>query len=125
MTVKDTNGKKKPLWVLAKNNQLKDVAIPKKTVTVYSIENLGFEYLPSTIIKETLIRNVSSLTSGQFRQKEILSQWESFPYLPSYSVLTMNFFVSSGTYIRQLVKDFSRDLNHPLMVLDLHRLSFS
>ena len=59
-----------------------------------------------------------------FRQEEIVNQWEKFCCNFNQNVFycKINITVSSGFYVRQFVRDLSEILNFPLVVKDIYRV---
>lgn len=124
MTAPNKAGKKVPLWKLATDGELPE-NIPKKEVTVSEFELKQMFTLTGDELKELILTNLCQLTStGQFREKEIKKKWNEFKFQEKYYVYEFDATVSSGTYIRQLVKDIGRDLGLPTMVIDLYRYPF-
>jgi tRNA U55 pseudouridine synthase TruB len=122
--------KREPLWRLAKENRL-PTKIPTKKVHIYELNLLKTYTINKNDLQSLIKNNLSSLTdNGNFRLDEIKSAWNSYPFKNEYLIMEFDTFVSSGTYIRQLVKDIGNDFNHILnkkidvMVIDLYRYQF-
>ena len=103
------------LFTLAREGALPEV-LPSHEIQIYSIEMLG-EYLISKNDLQKDILNRIDKVSGDFRQDLIKTKWNevllSSP-LSQFTIIKCRAFVSSGTYIRQLVSDLSFKINIPL-----------
>lgn len=108
--------RKKPLWWYANNGKLNEITIPSKEVTIYTIEHLETTEEP---IKDTILARLDSIKDHiEFRTTEIIEQWNNFVFDEKYKIYKFRTTVSSGTYIRQLVKDTDPNL----LVYDIHRI---
>jgi tRNA U55 pseudouridine synthase TruB len=60
-----------------------------------------------------------------FRQKEIIEQWQSFfKYnIKKVHYITLQLHVGSGFFVRQYIRDISNIIGIPLMCYDIHRVS--
>ena len=61
-----------------------------------------------------------------FRQKEIIEQWQNILYTENIKTLpyiTLQLHVGSGFFIRQHIRDISEKIGIPLMCYDIHRIS--
>jgi len=124
MTAPNKDGIKVPLWKLAKDKDLPKI-IPSKIVTINDFKLNQMFIINRNDLQSKIRNNLSQLTTtGQFRLDEIKSKWESFTFSDQYYVYEFDADVSSGTYIRQLVKDIGTDLGKPTMVIDLYRYPF-
>lgn len=126
MTALNKDGKKEPLWKLAKNNDLPKI-IPSKRITIMDFRINKLFTITKLDLQQKINTNLSKLTQpgNQFRLGEIQSKWNSFNYNDQYYVYEFEAAVTSGTYIRQLAKDIGRDIGVPTMVIDLYRYPFS
>ncbi|GAB4285659.1 MAG: hypothetical protein Kow0081_3570 [Candidatus Dojkabacteria bacterium] len=103
-TVKGT-----PLWKWAKEKRLDEIKIPSKEVQIFSAELLSLSEITFGEIKKRVNLSVGKV-KGNFRQSEILSAWNALD-IDNNSELVIakaRFNVSSGTYIRQIVKDIGK-----------------
>lgn len=112
---------KKPLFYYARKNI--PVAIPTKLITIY---NLSVDGKIEIDLKKLVFNNLSQISvenRNNFRYSEITSLWDNYFTTDNkkYIQYTCTAKVSSGTYIRQLVKDISKKINIPCMVTDLCR----
>ena len=122
-------GKRTPYWKLTRENLAPD-AIPSKEVTIYSVDNFILELLTLDKLKKCVYEDGLNLvtSSGNFELENVKKSWELYfseiDHHSLFEVVTFTVTVSSGTYIRQLVKDVSIELGVPLVVLDLYRHKF-
>ena len=61
----------------------------------------------------------------EFRQKEIIEQWELLKTkkIDTINYITLQLHVGSGFFVRQYIHDLSVKINIPLMCYDIHRIS--
>ena len=113
----------KPLWYWAKNNMLDKINIPKKKVNVDSMEITNIKIINFRDLRLKILNNLKLLgdRKNQFRESDIRKQWEKFNYENEYKVITVKSLVSGGTYIRELCKKISKDLNTVGLALDIYR----
>lgn len=109
----------KSLWYYALNNTIDTIVIPSKSVTVYSInfDNFG------EVTCNNILDRLNLLTeSEQLRTTMIKNEWRNtFDLNQKFVTMKFTANVSSGTYIRQLVKDVSIKTNVPLCVYEIYR----
>lgn len=92
-----------PLFEIAKSG-MKDIEVPTKKVSIYSIEKKGWKMISKEALQKEIKEKVS-LVKGDFRQKEIIAQWEAFfqeTAITTFPVCTIEVTCSSGTYMRSL-----------------------
>ena len=95
-----------PLWVLARENKLKDIEMPKKEIMIHSIKYLSSRKISKSRLEKEIIRRIS-LVKGDFRQEEIKKGWmKYFKKSKENSFVIYKFRVkcSSGTYVRSLIQ---------------------
>jgi tRNA U55 pseudouridine synthase TruB len=79
--------------------------------------------------KEWIKECISSIDkvdkTKEFRQKEIMKQWENYLHYDIKTVhyITLQLHVGSGFFVRQFIRDSSDILGIPLMCYDIHRVS--
>jgi tRNA U55 pseudouridine synthase TruB len=109
----------KSMWVHASDGTLDAVTIPTKTITVHSIK---FDEIGVVTCGDVLDRLGMMSDTGRFRTSMIKDRWkEEYALDHQFTTLKFTASVSSGTYIRQLVKDISSGTNVPLCVYEIHR----
>lgn len=119
---KFTDGKRYPLWWWTAN-KLDCEEEPTKPVEMFSKRIISVDHIDGATLKANILTNLSKLNpEHKFRTSEIIKMWEDEPMFDTI-VVTCEFEVSSGFYIRQFVQDLSNSIKHPLMVTDINRLS--
>lgn len=111
----------KPLFHWARENKLDSIKIPTKDVEIFSLVTTA----TSTITFNELITDLRVIIpkiKGDFRQEEILNEWER--YYKKYShaeFLTVSFSASctSGTYIRSLAHRMGNLLGYDALALQI------
>lgn len=133
----------KPLWWYSREDKFDELVedVPKKEITIHEIIFEDFQVYPirklihgcKNIVKETIRHN-----NLQYRTYEIYEQWcqlyqqckqqkhkKKMENMINYNfdVIELRFdcHVSSGTYIRQIIKDVSKKMGMPMMALEINR----
>lgn len=129
------NGKRKPLWEWEKMNQLSENEIPRKEVKIYELKEINKCYLD---LKDLLIRWTELIDNvnkkHKFRQNEIIQQYKTLieqvheqnkVRKEPMKILCVKYKikVSSGFYVRQFICDLKREIDFPLLVYDINRVS--
>lgn len=117
---------KKPLWYYAQNNLLHTINIPNKLINIYDIKCDENYEINNETLKNDILNRLNKLIKNnhlQFRTEKIIKQWNEFIFNEKYNIIKFTTNVSSGTYIRQIVKDVGIKLNIPLVVLEINRTS--
>jgi tRNA pseudouridine55 synthase len=121
---KTVNGKQ--LWQWSRENKLDEIEIPNREMTLHSADLNKVNSVLWSRIYETIIDSIK-LTSGDFRQAEIVSQWEQINKTldanQEFQIAEITFNVSSGTYIRTLANELGKQLQIPSMLFALKRIS--
>lgn len=97
--------------------------IPTSTeeITIHKAKYLTQKQVNSKTFFETYIRTIENI-EGDFRQQEILEQWQKiFATDTDIPIITMEFTVSKRTYIRSLVNDLGKALDLPVCVARITR----
>ena len=107
------------------NKRRRSVNIPSyHTVTLYNSSILSVGTLNKDEWVEEINRLISSIdNTKEFRQKEIIDQWNSIEYTDKIQYIELELNVSSGFFVRQYIRDLSNHINIPLMCYDIHRVS--
>lgn len=104
VSVKTDDGRyiKVPIWK-AYTEKMKIVEIPKKEVTIYHLKQTSEKFISSDELLSIIRRQFYTLTHD-FKQKEILEQWEKYLVGNSdmFKIKSFTAEVSSGTYIRDI-----------------------
>lgn len=117
---KTINGKQ--LFQLSKDGLLPD-QLPDHQITITKLEYIECLNIEKNILQKEILRRIN-LVSGDFRQKEIIDCWvTSFVNSDQkeYMIVSCVAICSSGTYIRQLVKDISEKIGIPLVTYSIKR----
>jgi tRNA pseudouridine(55) synthase len=73
--------------------------------------------------KSKVIKKINLIDkSNNFRQDVIVDQWEKM-HLETLSYIKLEISVSSGFFIRQLIRDMSESIGFPLMCYNINRVS--
>tara|TARA_B100001093_G_scaffold511494_1_gene579491 strand:- start:657 stop:1403 length:747 start_codon:yes stop_codon:yes gene_type:complete len=118
------NIKGKPYWMYTKNNEVVE-DIPNHLIKIYDIKIINiFERNLDEVIKINNLYINQIDKKHDFRQEEIIKQWNEFRFsnikLPTFKIEAN---VSSGFYVRQFVQELSAKIDFPLLALDIHRVS--
>ena len=115
-------GQKDTLWSITNRNLLGDYIIPSKQVKIYNLALINSTRIAWNDLQRNILDRVSKVKTGGYRVEEIMRQWAALSVDGQHiTKLTFEAKVSSGTYIRQLVKDVSLEINVPLCVLEIER----
>lgn len=116
---KAVNGK--PLYWWTREGKLDEITIPKKMVEIYQIEQTGEYKISSGEILREIGRRVN-LVTGDFRQKEILQNWQMQLSLNlEFQICKFTATVSSGTYIRSIAHEMGLQLGTGAIAWKIHR----
>jgi tRNA pseudouridine55 synthase len=119
---KPVNGK--PLFQWAREGKLDEIEIPKREMCVYDIEILDRYGIEPDAIRETAKAMISNI-KGDFRQVEILRQWDAVLRGPInrtvYPAVRVRIHCASGTYIRTLVYELGKRLGTDAVLMRLVR----
>lgn len=113
----------KPLFFWAYHNKLDQVTIPTKKVTISAISLHSLNTITASQL-HTYIKEKINLVFGNFRQAEILEQWQHFFKKNSnthFTILKATASCSSGTYIRSLVHSLGKKLNTQATTFSIKR----
>ncbi len=113
----------KPLYWWARHNKLDQISIPKKEVQIYNLNFTQRETLTKSELSEFVFCRLD-LVRGDFRQGEIKNKWKRFLSECSreqFTIHTITSKVSSGTYIRTLVKDIGAYIGTRAIAVDIFR----
>lgn len=118
------DGKKKPLWKVARQGRLDAVEIPKKEIDVYDLECRQLRSITKGGVLSTVINQVDKV-DGNFRQPEITAEWRGVitgmddqACLP---VATFGLHCSAGTYVRRLANTMGKRLGVPATTFSILR----
>lgn len=116
--------KGKPLYWWARKNKLNEIKIPEREIEIYSIELFNLESISSLDLANEIIERLR-LVEGDFRQEEIIGNWEKFAAENKDKELIkikINVFCSSGTYVRRIASDLGEKLGIGAFALSIKRI---
>jgi tRNA pseudouridine55 synthase len=102
----------KPLFQIAREGRLADIEIPKHKVNIFKIEILE----EKTILKDDMLKHIKSVISsvdGDFRQEEILKDWERFmdeSKISEFPIIKIFVSCGSGAYMRTIAHEIGKIL---------------
>ncbi|MBT3230384.1 hypothetical protein HN358_01180 [Candidatus Uhrbacteria bacterium] len=113
---------KKPLFEWARSNQLDQISIPEREMTIKSAELIE----SSTVESQDLLNQIETkikLVQGDFRQDEIIESWRSILSTTNskFSTITIDLHVTSGTYIRSIAHELGAKLGCGAILFSLTR----
>lgn len=110
------------LFQWAREKQLHQIAIPSKTVHIFSLRLESISKIGISELENWITNRIERVNGGDFRQKQILVEWrELFRELHKNNnhyqidVLTFHANVSHGTYIRYVFSTLT--INTPKFVI--------
>jgi tRNA pseudouridine55 synthase len=118
---KPVNGK--PLFWWARNNKLHEIEMPKKEIEIYDFICLSLGVITVVELKQKINDSLKSV-NGDFRQKEILTRWDTvLKELKNKTQQTAKFSItcSSGTYMRELIHQLGKELGCGAVAIDIFR----
>ncbi len=113
----------KPLYYWARENKLTEIVIPKKQVEIFSLKLESVSEITCTQLVEKAKKAIVS-ASGDFRQKEILNDWDLFLEKNnnnSFPIAQLSLHCSSGTYVRQIIYELALHLRTHAIALEITR----
>ena len=128
LPVKNKEGEKHPLWWWTQNDRLDEVELPIYEKTLYDYRIIGFDAIHLSELAKLAIERIQLIDPRHnFKQSEILSVWQQLTAFSDVQILTfeMEIDVSSGFYVRQLVRDLGTFLGIETMTIEIERLSYS
>lgn len=113
-----------PLYWYAKRNLLHTIEIPQQSITIDTFTLISKKLYPAEELY-TSIEQRLSVVQGNFRQKEIMKQWNKILYQSkeTFSVYKCLLSCRSGTYVRGIVNQLSKDLGIPMLTFSIKRIS--
>lgn len=116
--------KGKPLFQWAREARLAEIEIPKREMKIYDTNLIDSYEMSADKLKETVFYKIS-LVNGDFRQEEILNQWQktfSSAGNKEYQIVKVKIHCSSGTYIRSIANELGKNSGSGAILLNLARL---
>ncbi len=115
--------KGKPLYYWAREGKIDQVIIPRKKISIYSLELNKVTTVNLSDIYPEVVSRIQSV-EGEFRQKEILSRWkEVFISNPHLKLIKLSCTIScsSGVYVRSIANSIGKTLNVGGIALSIKR----
>lgn len=111
-----------PLYKYARENRLKEIALPQRSVTIASFEPLSSSLFSSSELLSYISRIIPQVR-GDFRQDEIVKQWHDSSSLFPTQIPKVKFCItcSSGTYVRSIVHTLGEKLGVPTVTYTIKR----
>tara|TARA_Y100000741_G_C18224035_1_gene547088 strand:- start:612 stop:1334 length:723 start_codon:yes stop_codon:yes gene_type:complete len=106
ITATNKSGERHKLWKWAKLQRLHEITIPSKLVTVKYIKLLNTSKVSLQYIKSNIYNKLQHI-KGDYRQDIIKLQWMNFNSNQNFYITDFEAHVSTGFYIRQLIRDLS------------------
>jgi len=113
----------RPLFYWTRQGKLNQVNIPKKDIFVKKFKFLNYYQINALELKKYIFSNILKV-DGDFRQTEILKQWQKFfnnNNVGAFAVGCFTIACSSGTYIRSIVNDLANKLKTQALTLKIKR----
>lgn len=111
-----------PMYKLAKEGRLPH-DLPTKEVHIESLELLDLAKVKFSEIRTEAIRR-AKITTGEFRQSDILSKWDGLPRELDYidaTVATFQVDAASGTYVRSIAHTLGEEVGCGAIAFDILR----
>lgn len=119
---KPVNGK--PLFQWAREGRLDDITIPARTMRIYGVELLGQRMISGEDVR-LMARMSIAKVRGDFRQSEIIQQWEVVcgdqKKSLAFPAVRLRIHCASGTYVRTLAHELGKRLGADATLLRLIR----
>lgn len=113
----------KALFSWSRENRLDEITIPSKEVTVYSLRYDTTSWVTVNDLRDEIQKRVE-MVNGDFRQGEILKQWDCVlrkTTIQSYPIASFSVDCSSGTYIRSLAQTIGQKIGIPALAWSIKR----
>ena len=113
-TVDVGTGRKIPLWYAFKSGLLPhNFVLPSKTVDIKSFKIINHKLVEDYKLFDDFIEDLKKVNDldESFGKQNAINFYSSYKSNKKYNVCSCEVKCSSGTYIRSLVRDISKDLN--------------
>jgi len=112
----------KPLYQYAREGKLDEIEIPSHSVMVEKIEIIKESSIKGIDLLEKIKKDISKV-NGDFRQKEIMGEWENILKDDNneYKVIKLKISCGSGVYVRGIANDLGLALGIPALALNIVR----
>jgi tRNA U55 pseudouridine synthase TruB len=127
--VSNIEGVKQPLWWWAVNNRIKEINVPsfERKLFNYEIINGGDDNMSLQQISNIAIDRIQKIKSpgNLFNTSEIIKSWSDFTENNTpLQFFTIKVDVSSGFFIRSLVRDIGEAFGVDTMTLEIERIGY-
>lgn len=95
--------------------------LPIKTGTIHELSLINIEQKDLKEELHKIIEKINLVKIGEFRQKEIISQWINMEVNKKVYVATIKTTIARGLYVRSLSQDIANKLNSPAFISNLIR----
>ncbi len=114
--------KGKPLFYWAKKEKIDTIEIPIKNVKINSLKIIEYYKLSEGEIENIIIKKIKKVT-GDFRQQEILDNWNKILNSKNQEHFVVKIVISadSGFYVRSFVNKIGNDLSTAAVLFHLKR----
>ena len=111
------------MFSLSKSGKLNDEEIPKKDVEIKNIELLDQKTISKNDLEKYIINSIN-FVKGDFRQSEILKEWDSAMArsdLDVFNIISIKVNCTSGTNMRTLANSIGEKIGIPALALNIKR----
>lgn len=117
--------KGRPLFELARSGELPpEDEMPSREVEIYRIEMMGERQVSARELEQHILEKIP-LVKGDFRQAEIVRQWQEFfqkqDTASRFQIFSLRVYCSSGTYIRSLAHEAGKRLGTGAIAFSIKR----
>ncbi len=108
-----------PLFQYARENTLHTISVPTSTIRITEHEITNTHATTTDILTKEIINTIQNVI-GDFRQEEVVQQWQALPNrtLQQYSATIT---ASGGTYIRAIVHKIGNHIDCPTVTTHIKR----
>jgi tRNA U55 pseudouridine synthase TruB len=111
-----------PLWYYKKNKI--NINVPTHTVSLHNYKIDPIECFDYSEWSNLIIDQITTIDKKcDFNQEKIINQWKNIIINAKLYAIPVTISVSSGFYVRQLVRDFSEIIETPLLTYDINRVA--
>ena len=111
----------KPLYYWAREDKLDEITIPHHPITIYDFRLVTMQSISSKELLGYISQTVGK-TTGDFRQKKILAQWEKYLRKNrNHTTASCAITCSSGTYVRSLCHEIGQRVSTGGIALRIRR----
>ena len=118
--MKNNDGERHSMWQWSNLDRLNEIEIPDKEVNVKYINQMETEKRDMKAIRDEILDNIKNV-EGKYRQELIREQWKGYDNNNDMYITEFEADVSSGFYIRQLIKEFGNKTGLKGIAIDIYR----